>query len=261
LDKDQARAKARQFATRAIQLDETLPEAHLALANLLLADDYPAAEVEIKRALSLNPSHADAHEWYARILRGKGEMESALEELKKAYELDPLPANRRWFLVTQYYFVGRNEEALAICDRLIQTDQTGHFGRAVLMAIKGNREEAYKALETYRRFANEMVYKSVVARIEGHLGNREEASRLIDETLVLINRGDLTEPNVARWQLSYTCALIRDPQRFYPLVEYLVERKIYQPGELGDPAFNNMRGEARFAELLKKLRVSYGIAN
>jgi len=263
MDQKEGHDKATSLAKRALELDETLPEAHVALGKVMMADDYPGAEVELKKALSLNPSHADAHQWYGSILRGMGRLDEALDEAKRAYELDPLPPARAFFLGVSYFFAGRNDESLAVCTKLIQTEpgfSGGYYGRAVLTSIKGAREDAYRDLRTFRRLCNGIEYKSIQARIEAHLGNKEEASRLIDETLALVAESNSPGARSDSYQLSFAYALIDDRERFFPFVEYLVDRKIMGPGELRDPSYQNMAGDPRFAVLLAKLRKSYGIS-
>jgi tetratricopeptide (TPR) repeat protein len=262
MDRIQAYTKAREFAKRALELDDASPEAHAALGYAMMENDYNGAEIELKRAISLNPNNADAHQRLGEILRGMSGLDEALEEAKKDYELDPLPPARAWLLAISYYFVGRNDESLAVCTRLIQTEpgfSLGYFARALHASIKGAREEVYRDLQTYRRLTNDIDYKSVQARIEAHLGNKEESSRLIDETLSLIGENHSPEEQFARWQLAYACSLIGDKQRFFPLAEYLVDRKVMGPGELNDPNYQNMHEDPRFAELFKKLRKSYGL--
>jgi adenylate cyclase len=265
IDKKEGLDKARSLAQRALELDETLPEAHVALGNMMLADDYPAAEVEFKKALSLNPSHADAHYGYSIVLRGLGRMEESLEEARRAYDLDPLPPDRAWFVCTEYFFMGRNDEAFAICTKIIQTEPGyagAYFGRAVLTSVKGVREDAYRNLQTYRRLVpDEIRNKSIQARIEAHLGNKEEASRLIDETLALVAGSNDPGAKSASYQLSYALALISDRERFFPFMEYLVDHKLPWPGELRDPSYQNMANDPRFAPLREKLRKSFGISS
>ncbi|MGC2289437.1 MAG: adenylate/guanylate cyclase domain-containing protein [Thermoplasmata archaeon] len=264
IDMKEGYDKARALARRALELDETLPEAHVALGNTMMVDDYPGAEVELKKALLLNPSLADAHEWYASILRGLGRLEESFEEAKRAYELDPLPPGRAFFLCTEYFFMGRNDEALAVCTKLIQTEPGFHWayaGRAVLTALKGSREEAYRDLQTYRRLRSEIAYKSLQARIEAHLGNKEEASRLIDETLAIVAKSDSPDARFQSNQLSYACALIGDRERFFQIAEDGIQLKWLGPGELQDPSYQNMASDPRFAALRKKLRRSYGISS
>lgn len=264
IEKKEGDGKAKSLARRALELDETLPEAHVALGRVMMADDYPGAEVELKKALALNPSQADAHQCYGTILRGMGRLDEALDEAKRAYELDPLPPARAFFLCISYFFAGRNDECLVVADKLIQAEpgfSAAYYGRAVLTSIKGEREAAYRDLRTLQRLANEITYKSMQARIEAHLGNKEEASRLIDETLALVATSNSPEARSDSYQLSFAYALIGDRERFFPFVEYLVDRKIMSPGELRDPSYQNMTGDPRFADLREKLRKSFGISN
>nr|MBN1857805.1 hypothetical protein [Candidatus Bipolaricaulota bacterium] len=82
---------ARAAATRAIALDEELAEAHasLAMIDILCGEDIRRAEVELERALALNPSLAIARHWHAVVLGAFGKVEDALAESQKAWELDP----------------------------------------------------------------------------------------------------------------------------------------------------------------------------
>ncbi len=263
VDRAEGYAKARALASRALALDESVPEAHLALAALLMVDDYPGAEVALKRALALNPSHADAHEWYGWVCRGMGRLDEALEESKKAYELDPLPPDRAWLVVISYFYCGRNDEASAVCTQLIQTEPgfpDAYLGRAVLTAIRGEDEEAHRALRTYVKLAHEKINsKSVEARIEAHLGNRDAAYRAIDETLALVAASDSPLARAMSYQLSFAYALLGDRDRFFPFVEYLVDHKFMAPEGLLDPSQQNMAGDPRFAALHQRIRAAYGI--
>ncbi|HYB77749.1 MAG TPA: hypothetical protein VEE83_03590, partial [Thermoplasmata archaeon] len=256
--------KARLWARRAIEVDDSMAEGHLALGTALWSDDWPGAEIELKKTLALNPSSADAHQWYGSILRGMGRLDEALDEAKRAYELDPMPPHRAWFLVVSYFFARRNDESLEVCTRLTQTYPgfpVGYLGQAVLTSLKGDRETAYQNLEAYRKLHNEIEYRSLQARIEAHLGNREEAQRLIDATSALVRESSSPTARSDAYQLSYAYALIGDRDRFFPFAEYLVERKLMGPGELRDPSYENMVGDPRFAALLQKLRNAYGISD
>lgn len=84
--------KARAAALKALELDESLAEAHtsLALAAMAFDRDWPAAERECKRALELNPNYATAHQWYAEYLAAMGRQGEARAEIKRASEIDPL---------------------------------------------------------------------------------------------------------------------------------------------------------------------------
>ncbi len=275
MDQKEAYVKASQFAKRALELDDTLPEAHVALGQVkrMVEGDYHGAEVEFKRAVSLNPNYSDAHEMYAWICRAFGRLDEALREVKKAFDLDPVPAERAWLLAVSYFFLGRNDDAMAVCNKILQTQpeySPPYLGRAVLYAIRGAREEAFKNLETYHRLTKqdpygEIDYKCLKARIEAHLGNEEEAFRLIDELYPQIDRSEevLSHSNAsstvtalneasALQQLSYTLSLVGDGDRFFRLMDYLIDTENIWPGESRDPSYENMRSDPRFAELFRK---------
>ena len=88
---DEASLKARAAALKALEIDETLPEAQVTLASIS-ADrwEWQEAEKWFKRAMELNPSYATAHQWYGVYLAKIGRVDEALVEMKRAYELDPL---------------------------------------------------------------------------------------------------------------------------------------------------------------------------
>src|SRR3989441_771275 len=86
-----ARRKAREFASKALQLDGDLAEAHATLGLLFLSEyDFTKANDEFRRALDLNPSYAPAHQWYSYVLGALGRYGQALEQLRLAEEADPL---------------------------------------------------------------------------------------------------------------------------------------------------------------------------
>jgi eukaryotic-like serine/threonine-protein kinase len=84
--------QAKAAALRAVQIDDTLAESHTSLAAIAADDDwdFSAAEHEYRRALSLNPNYATAHQWYAESLSYIGRFDDALNEIQKSQELDPL---------------------------------------------------------------------------------------------------------------------------------------------------------------------------
>lgn len=84
--------KARAAALRALELDESLAEAHASLALIKENYDYdwPGAEKEFRRAIQLNPEYATAHQWYAESLSWQGRFEEAFAESEMARQLDPL---------------------------------------------------------------------------------------------------------------------------------------------------------------------------
>ncbi|MFN2439013.1 MAG: adenylate/guanylate cyclase domain-containing protein, partial [Chitinophagaceae bacterium] len=104
-----AETKAKEAVMKALQIDETLAEAHAALGYIKLRIDWDwkGAEKEFKRAIELKPGYATAHEWYALFLAIHARLDEALREIQKAYELDPLSLNVNTGVARIYHF--RNE--------------------------------------------------------------------------------------------------------------------------------------------------------
>jgi Tfp pilus assembly protein PilF len=116
--------KAKEMALKALQIDNTLAEAHTSLAYVMVHFewDFKEAENEYKKAIELNPNYATAHQWYGIYLMYVGNLDEAVYETKKAQELDPLSPILKnaygWVLVT----ARRYEEAKEVCNQLINDD-------------------------------------------------------------------------------------------------------------------------------------------
>jgi Tfp pilus assembly protein PilF len=89
--------KAKAAAIRALQLDETLAEAHASLGRVFAAYDWDwtSAEKEYKRAIELNPRYAVAHQWYGGYLSAMGRGNEAILEKKQAVDLEPSIAHHQ----------------------------------------------------------------------------------------------------------------------------------------------------------------------
>ena len=112
---DEEQGRGRTALKRALELDNTLPEVHVALANgqTWVDWEWAAGEASFRRALDLNPNHAEAHAFYSHYLYIRHRPAEGAAEIARALELDPLND-----LVQQFYgmtlsFTGRFEEAIA----------------------------------------------------------------------------------------------------------------------------------------------------
>jgi TolB-like protein/DNA-binding winged helix-turn-helix (wHTH) protein/Tfp pilus assembly protein PilF len=120
----EAMPKAKASASKALELDENLGEAHTALGvvRLLYDWDWRGGEAELRRGIELNPGDSDAHSWYALFLAHMGHNAAALNEIERAQQIDPLSAqvrvNAGWI-----YFLGRkNDRALAQWRETLELD-------------------------------------------------------------------------------------------------------------------------------------------
>ena len=117
--------KAKESAIKALALDNTVAEAHASLAHVLMNYDWnwSEAEKEFKRSIELKPDYATAHQWYAiHYLTATGRLEEAVQEMKKALELEPASLVMNTFMGATLYYAGRYDEAIDQCRRTIEMD-------------------------------------------------------------------------------------------------------------------------------------------
>ncbi|HEX9959542.1 MAG TPA: protein kinase, partial [Pyrinomonadaceae bacterium] len=152
LDPKEFTPKAEAAALKALELDETLADAHFALAFLKMnAWEWSAAEFEFKRAIELNPNLARAYIGYSGYLSRTGRHDEAIEEIRRAKELDPLSTiiNGNYGLVL--YFAGRYEEAIKILRETLEFDPNFSFAHLYLGYNYAANGMFAEAIEAYRK--------------------------------------------------------------------------------------------------------------
>ena len=120
----EAYLKSEAAATRAIELDNTLSEAYLSLAKkrLFYDWDWSGAERDIKRAIELNPNHAESHNFYGAYLCAMGRFDETIAERKRAQELDPLSPFVNMSVGWSYYYARRYEQAAEWYEKALELD-------------------------------------------------------------------------------------------------------------------------------------------
>ena len=143
----QAAAQARAAAIKAVDLDETLPEAHISLSlhRFVHERDWVNAEIEAKKAIARDPNNADAHRWYSVFLTRLGRLDEAMGEIKRALELDPLSPRINSSLGSELYWAGRLDQAIEQYRKMLEMDPNSaaaHSGLGLIYARKGMHAEA-----------------------------------------------------------------------------------------------------------------------
>ena len=135
LPSSEAYPRGRAAALKALEIDDSLAEAHISLASAKFEYDWEwaAAEKEFRRGLELNPGYATGHQWYAEYLRAVGRQEEGLAEMKRALELDPLSLIINASLGWEYVFLRQYDRAIAQCRKTVEMEPRFPNARVCLM--------------------------------------------------------------------------------------------------------------------------------
>jgi serine/threonine protein kinase/tetratricopeptide (TPR) repeat protein len=151
--------KAKLYARKAVELDDSLAEAHASLAwSLFIYDwDWEAAEKEFTRAIELDAQYATAHQWYAFLLASRGRTEESLVEGHTAQENDPASISVRRSLGYCYLYARKFEQARYHLDRAIAMNPTGEESyriQGLILTLLGHYDEAERVLREAQQLAN-----------------------------------------------------------------------------------------------------------
>lgn len=254
---DDAMPKGKAAAQKALEMDADLSEAHTSLAFIETYYDFDwlEAEREFKKSIELNPNYATAHHWYALLLSLKGEYDRAIEEIKRAQELDPLSiiinTNVGWI----YYFARQYENAIDQFQKTLEMDPNfavTHLRLGRTHIQKGSFE---KGIEELQRAVSLSPESTEILAALGHAyavsGKNEEARKIIE---------DLNRLERNKYVSSYDKALIHigleeQEKAFEYLNKAFLEKSSYLTYIKVDPKVDSLRSEPRFKELLGKMNL------
>ena len=180
---------AKEYAMKALALDETLAEAHASL-GLIHANhewDFEKAKIELERAIELNPSYASAYHWRSAVFDYIGKHEEALLTIRKALELDPFSIVIRQALGVALLHSGRPDEALEELGKLAEENPRLPSVHFWLLLTHLDRSEYLKAIEEGKKEVesnnNDEGAKLDLAFAYSEAGEKEEAARIVGEVL------------------------------------------------------------------------------
>ena len=180
--------RAREAALRAVELDPNLASAHVKLGYVHLFFDWnwPAAEMEFRRALEINPSLPEAQLGYADYLATLGRFDEALSRVQQAYLYDPLAVESRNEALWIYYFSGRMPETVEQCQKTIELEPAAGIPYAILAmayAQMGKRPETLRAAEDAIRVGNSPSGMAATASAFARVGESGKAKQLLSKAL------------------------------------------------------------------------------
>ncbi len=243
--------RARALALRALSLDDTLAEAHLAMGEVKLYYEWDVAGAEpyLLRALELEPNLARAQAHYGWYLDVVGRLDEAEMRLKRAVELDPFfPIYTAWLGWWYWWGAGRYDEAIEEAQRSLEIDPELLQGLLVLggaYAEKGMYEEAIAA---HQKLAETTpLARGALGHTYALAGRRDEAARVAAEL-------EESAPTlIAYWDLAQIYTTLGDKDQAFRWLEKVYEsRHIFFPWLKKVPAFRPLQDDPRFDDLMRR---------
>jgi TolB-like protein/Tfp pilus assembly protein PilF len=250
----QVMPQARAAALKALELDENLAEAHawLGFVSTNFDWDAQAAERELRRAVEMNPSSADAHRAYASYLSAAGRHEQAIAEARRAQELDPL-ANPSWEGLCWLLIMARQyDSALTECQKAMERVPDFGFAHGSLglaYAEKGRFSEAVAEAQRGARLDDSPVMLALLAQVQALAGQRREALTVLDDLKRLTKRR-----YVCSYEVAAAYVALGDKEEAFRWFDKGVEDRSDCMVTLAvDPRLDSIRSDPRYGALVRRV--------
>ena len=250
----EAMPKAKAAALKALEIDETLAEAHaaLGLVNMCYDWDWQAAETEFTRAVELNPKYAMAHQRLGLFFQLQGRFDVALRELKFAVELDPLSPQLFASFGGTFFLMRSYDRALKEVEKGLEID--GNYQPALYMlgrvyVQQGKRDEAIAIFERLVAMDASPIFKAALGSALG-LAGKQRRARSVLHTL---EQQSKTSYVSGYHKAVIHLALDEKNRAFTCLEEALKNRCEMMTGLKVDPAFDDIRRDLRFTKFLLRV--------
>ncbi len=243
--------RAKAYATKALEIDDSLGEAYatLGLINSRLWN-WADAEKAFKRSIELNPNYATARQWYSRLLVTLGRKDEALAEIKRANEIDPLSLVIMNNLAGMYREMGDYQSAIEQCNKIIEIDPNyiaAYWSLAGTYLEQKRSAEALAAAEKVRDYPGAF---EAVGRAYAQLGRRNEALAVIKRLEEDFANGD----GRAATGIAFVYVVLGDKEKTFEWLEKAFQvRDSDLPRFWLGPTFDPIRDDPRYKDLLKRM--------
>jgi serine/threonine-protein kinase len=249
--------RAKQYARKAIALDDTVAEAHASLAWCLFIYDWDWEESgrESRRAIELDPRYPSAHQWYTFLLASQGRLDDAVASAQRAIELDPASVSGRRSLAWANYYARRYDQARFHAQRAIAMNPTAEESYRIMglaLAQSGQLGEAESVIREAMELPGSSIYAKAVLGYVLARGGEETKARALLAALEAEAAGGYVSP-VA---FSTLYLGLRDEDRAMDWLEHAYsERRGWLAYLRVNALFDPLRGTPRFEALLKRMKL------
>jgi TolB-like protein/DNA-binding winged helix-turn-helix (wHTH) protein len=258
LSPQDASLEAKAAATKALDLDDSLGEAHTsrAFAMDLYDWDWSTAETEYRRAIALNPGYATAHHWYAWHLMVTGRSDEGILESRKAESLDPLSLIIRADLADALCIAHRYDESVQQSQRTLEMDPNFAIGHYELGQAFVQKQMYNEAIGEFRRAielaGDNAAFDSNLAYAYAVSGRRDDALKIAQDLETRASESSAADSNIA---LIYVGLGDNDEAMIWLNKAYQAR---FNPSILLRPAFDPLRSDARFQDLRRRIGLPRG---
>ena len=252
LPPQEAMAKAKAAATKAAEIDPTLAEAHTSLGIVASKYDWDwsTAEREFQTALKLNPNSSAAHLWFALYRAELADLDTAVKEMRRAQELDPLSTDASSYLATVFYWSRKNAAAMDQVQKTLDFDSSyfpAYITKAWILESEG--QPAVAVCEKAKGIADNPWTLAALGRASALAGRKEDARRIVEAL-----REQSTQQFVSGYDIATIHAALGQNDEAFTWLDKAYSQRAEWLGYLKiDPQFDSLRQDPRFRDLLRRL--------
>jgi tetratricopeptide (TPR) repeat protein len=252
----EALPKAKAMARKALELDETLAEAHTALGYSVFSYDwnFPEADREFQRAIELNPNYATAHQWRGETLNSVQRFDEAIAEARRAVELDPFSLVINHALGWSYLCARRYDQAIEQYHKTLEMDKNWYLSHWFLGYAYEGKGLTREAIAEYQKAAalNEDPYVlSFLGHVYGATGRKDEALKILAQMNEMAK-----QRYVPPFNFAMVYAGLGDNDQAFQWLERSYQDRGYDLAYLRVyRQFDRLHSDPRFADLVKRVGI------
>ena len=255
LGKQEEMSKATAAAVKALEINDTLAEAHTSLAFVKFRFDWDwsGAEIDFQRAIELNPNYPTAHQWYALYLMVRGRSEEAIGEIRRAQELDPLSLTINAGVGRLFHLARQYDKAIEQIRKTLELDPNfvqGHYDLGMAYGQMGMHKEAIReSKEAISLSADHVVMVAALGYAYALAGKKKEALKVLEE----LNKR-FRQRHVPPTLIAFIYAGLAEKDKAFEWLEKAYEEhNDYLPFLGAEPAYDPLRADPRFQDLLRRM--------